>query len=1127
MSQVTWNIESDLLAVTITSTSDQGAPSKVQLWHRNNYHWYLKYELRYDTLVTMTQFDPENPYRLLVTMASSSQSCSSNGICWRIYDFCWDVHSSITGIATTVSIDGSDLNITPLGKALVPPPMSACTLNMSEYGDSIIGVAFAPSCSTQLCFEMVIHLSNGELIFIGETNQHTSRNQASCLIANYTAPDVLGRAKIDTLMNGSVHTELRQFIVVGYEGGIARMICIRCAVGSCSTETLFVFDANLTCLEQVDGESASNIQLKLIDQIKLCGKVLRITNWLDSDKKCLIELNDGSLIQYTSTDGAVFPLNLEPMLEPCPWITAVMMPTAHAFEIGLSDHQEEKHIDHFHRKELIVGLSLRKRLYCCEQLLCSSASTFAVSTFHRFVIYVSLGSRAQLHFIPLYTLANWDPLSGAEEFILDGYEPRQVERGSRLVAVLQTSPSVVLQMPRGNIEAVVPRALTLPFCMMLIDQKQYGKAFDLMRRNKVDLNLLVDLHPQTFLNYINLFLHEVRISDHLNLFISCLFNGDITSFKYQVPEWMVLGTNMKAQTDSNFDFSAKVNLVCTSMRVQMLEIENKSESDRGRFLLPILSTFAKEIPPKLEGALDLIRERALEKAEKDSKNRLKVMLSEKCQQSIQYLAFLSNYELIFNTALGMYDWDLAKAVARNSQMDPKVYLSLIKRLSSMEDQERARYEVNIKLERFEMALKCLARCHAEENLFQTCLQLVEQYGLHKVGLEIFKDQPDKHRQILLSLGEKLLQEKKSSAALSIFLSAKPRDLDGAIRAARSCHDWKSLFSCLSEAGNSDEFYAQSLKETASEVAQELLDYGSSLTGKSRQECYLSSARVLLDYALDLEGAVDTLILGYEWTEGYRVSTSVGRTDLAHRCIDSAVSYAEICAEDLQERAQTFEITNEQYRLSLSLRRAALQQAFEEGELLNDSGSVYSISSQASSNSLMSNLSGSSAVSSSSYSSVISAGASSTFSLTQKTNKHKSKYNQLGAGQTKQKKNKNQKKGKNRIKRGSEEDLKVLVGTLKQCCVWEDEFKQIVETVAFLTHMGRFESAYALYNKYNYFRKLMDTNRNVKKSEKSKQYGLERLDEHIDILVPGEQEVEDLQCGDFPEYLHDVFLYLNV
>jgi len=56
---------------------------------------------------------------------------------------------------------------------------------------------------------------------------------------------------------------------------------------------------------------------------------------------------------------------------------------------------------------------------------------------------------------------------------------------------------------------------------------------------------------------------------------------------------------------------------------------------------------------------------------------------------------------------------------------------------------------------------------------------------------------------------------------------------------------------------------------------------------------------------------------------------------------------------------------------------------------------------------------------------------------------------------------------------------------------------------------------------------MDTNRNVRKSEKSKQNGLERLDEHIDILVPGEQEVEDLQCGDFPEYLHDVFLYLNV
>ena len=51
----------------------------------------------------------------------------------------------------------------------------------------------------------------------------------------------------------------------------------------------------------------------------------------------------------------------------------------------------------------------------------------------------------------------------------------------------------------------------------------------------------------------------------------------------------------------------------------------------------------------------------------------------------------------------MYDYDLAKAVARNSQMDPKVYLPMLKRLRSLPEFV-ARFEVDIKLERYESAL---------------------------------------------------------------------------------------------------------------------------------------------------------------------------------------------------------------------------------------------------------------------------------------------------------------------------------------------------------------------------------------------------------------------------------------
>ena len=60
----------------------------------------------------------------------------------------------------------------------------------------------------------------------------------------------------------------------------------------------------------------------------------------------------------------------------------------------------------------------------------------------------------------------------------------------------------------------------------------------------------------------------------------------------------------------------------------------------------------------------------------------------------------------------MYDYDLAKAVARNSQMHPKVYLPMLKRLRSLPEFV-ARFEVDIKLERYESALDRLYKSGIE------------------------------------------------------------------------------------------------------------------------------------------------------------------------------------------------------------------------------------------------------------------------------------------------------------------------------------------------------------------------------------------------------------------------------
>ena len=73
---------------------------------------------------------------------------------------------------------------------------------------------------------------------------------------------------------------------------------------------------------------------------------------------------------------------------------------------------------------------------------------------------------------------------------------RRVERGSRIVIAVPNDTKLVLQMPRGNLETIHPRALVLSAAKKLLDKLEYQKAFDLLRRHRISMNLLCDHNPK-------------------------------------------------------------------------------------------------------------------------------------------------------------------------------------------------------------------------------------------------------------------------------------------------------------------------------------------------------------------------------------------------------------------------------------------------------------------------------------------------------------------------------------------------------------------------------------------------------------------------------------------------------
>lgn len=99
---------------------------------------------------------------------------------------------------------------------------------------------------------------------------------------------------------------------------------------------------------------------------------------------------------------------------------------------------------------------------------------------------------------------------------------RSIERGARLVTAMPTIFAVVLQMPRGNLETIYPRALVLAGIRQSINEKKYKKAFSACRNQRVDTNILHDHQPAQFIANVGLFIDQIRKVEHIDLFLSSL-----------------------------------------------------------------------------------------------------------------------------------------------------------------------------------------------------------------------------------------------------------------------------------------------------------------------------------------------------------------------------------------------------------------------------------------------------------------------------------------------------------------------------------------------------------------------------------------------------------------------------
>ena len=117
------------------------------------------------------------------------------------------------------------------------------------------------------------------------------------------------------------------------------------------------------------------------------------------------------------------------------------------------------------RDKLFLGLSKPRKLFVSRvnsesMILASNVTSFTVAS--GFIIYTTTSHDAM--FAPLSVvgeLAGRGVTAGAVEEAAKDWPQRKVERGSRIVTAVPSAMSLVLQMPRGNLETINPRPLVM------------------------------------------------------------------------------------------------------------------------------------------------------------------------------------------------------------------------------------------------------------------------------------------------------------------------------------------------------------------------------------------------------------------------------------------------------------------------------------------------------------------------------------------------------------------------------------------------------------------------------------------------------------------------------------------
>ncbi|KUI73790.1 Elongator complex protein 1 [Cytospora mali] len=731
-------------------------------------------------------------------------------------------------------IDGRTVKITPFRTANMPPPMAMFEIEASH---TVIDVGFSHDNSTMA----VLH-HNGVDLYEWQT-----KNGRSLI------PRLL--TKLDSEHDGLLRTALQVCFASVYE---PRVLYFNDGLNICrlslnlDAESLIIDD--LTSLDDEVLFTQSNSLINASADV--------------SFGEACVQARSGRLLRLSRGNDTLEPLSVN---------FPVQLPWAETTEID---------------GEIVAfGLSRSGHLYANSRLVVKNCTSFLVTCDH--LIFTT-----STHFLKFVHLGRPEDLDLPPDDPENDERCRSIERGARLVTAMPTTMSVVLQMPRGNLETIYPRAMVLAGVRALIDEKDYGKAFAHCRTQRVDMNILYDHNPDQFLSNIGLFLDQLQDAGNVDLFLASLREEDVTEVMYKDTKkskpTTIFGGVQDVPASASNGTSSKVNAICDSI-LKHLQVRKNIN------LQNIITANVCKNPPALEDGLRVVSE--LMKEDETLAER-----------AVEHICFLQDVNRLYDHALGLYNLDLALLVAQQSQRDPREYLPFIQDLHKLPELRR-KFAIDEHLGRREKALQHLHALDA----FDEVQSYTVKYSLYQTALRLYRYDAERHGVLTNLYAEYLESRSKHREAGLAYESLSNFVRATACYRAAGATCWREcLYTAQQQTPPLSESTFSDLATALAEALWEAKDYS-------------SAATVHLEYLDSIEQAVRCLCKGYHFADAMRLVVRRNRADLLEPAVDAGL--ADALSSSTEFLADCKAQLKAQVPRIAELRRKAIEDplAFYEGE----------------------------------------------------------------------------------------------------------------------------------------------------------------------------------------------------